>query len=155
MVPRLIFYHVWSFHLMIFSLIFFRTYSKQRRPPPNRCSCLSEWPFFITWKWKNARDAWNIFFTRGIAWKALYCDRGCVKTEKSVHDCAKLEKNDKFAWFACAWIKRSLLAWLDTPPPSWGTSTTLQTNNYIVFYVCGLCFIKSCFLLGKSEQKNL
>ena len=75
-----------------FSDFFSDLFETTTPPPPNRCSCLSEWPFFITWKWKNARDAWNIFFTRGIAWKALYCDRGCVKTEKK---CAWLRKTGK------------------------------------------------------------
>ena len=129
MVPRLIFYHVWSFHLMIFSLIFFRTYSKQRRPPPIGVRVWVNGPFLL-------RESEKM--------------RDCAKTEKSVHDCAKLEKKDKFAWFACAWIKWSLLAWFDTPPPSWGASTTLQTNNLHRLLRVRPLFHKVVFLIGKK-----
>ena len=95
--------------------------------------------------------------------KYLFYARDCVKSpllwswlRENGKKCAwlrKTGKNDKFAWFACAWIKRSLLAWFDTPLPG-GPQRPFRPITYTVFYVCGLCFIKSCFLLEKVSRKT-
>ena len=139
---------------MIFSLIFFRTYSKQRWPPPP--IGVRVWvngPFLLR-ESEKMREMREISFLRaGLREKPFIVIVVAWKRKKSVHDCAKLEKNDKFAWFACAWIKRSLLAWFDTPLPG-GPQRPFRPITYTVFYVCGLCFIKSCFLLEKVSRKT-
>ena len=77
------------------------------------------------------------------------------KRKKSVHDCVKLEK--MISLHDCMNVNKKVPACVigHPPPLPGGPQRPFGPITYIVFYVYGLCFIKSCFLLGKSEGKSL
>ena len=148
---------------MIFSLIFFRTYSKQRRPPPPigvrvwvngpfllresekmRDCVMREISFLCAW-WRKNPFIVIVGAPIVVAWKRKKSVHDCVKLEKmiSLHDCMNVNKKVP----ACVIGHRP-------PPLPGGASTTLRTNNLHRLLRVRPLFHKVVFLIGKKRGEK-